>query len=254
MKCTFNYHLSVLNNPSSDKISVGDIKERFLAKGHEVAVHGKTHAALGVTPSANGVRDVLEGRLGLEKEFDRIIRGFAYPDTMKFICGEKYEQIKAYLKEIGVVYARTCFSDFHDVLADGAAFDLPTDWHFWTPTAHHDTKKIFEYIDRFLALDEGKIYRASRHPRLFYIWGHSSEFNNKGNWDHLDEICEKLSGKYDTWYATNIEIYDYVKAYESLVLSADCKRIYNPSLYKLWFSADNVIHSVEPGETIVVDD
>lgn len=254
MKCTFNFHNSVLENPSPEKISFEEINKKILANGHEVAVHGKTHAALGITPSVNGVREVLEGRLGLEKLFNRIIRGFAYPDTMKNISGDKYETIKSYLKEISLVYGRTCFFDFHDILTDSDAFALPEDWYFWVPTAHHDNKKIFDYIEKFMALDEAKIYRASRYPRLFYIWGHSFEFEHKGNWAHFEELCNALSGKEDIWYATNIEIYDYVKAYESLVLSADCTKIYNPTLYEIWFTADNVLYSVKPGETITIND
>ena len=254
IKSTFNYHNSVITNPSPEKISVDEINNLLLDNGHEVAVHGRTHAALGITPSFNAVREVLEGRLTLESEFKRIIRGFAYPDTMKFISGEKYDEIKNYLKSLGIVYARAACTDYRDFLKESDAFTLPEDWHFWMPTAHHDCKNIFEYIDKFLALDETKIYRASRYPRIFYIWGHSSEFESKGHWGHLETLCEKLSGKEDTWYATNIEIFEYVKAYESLFLSADCTKVYNPTLKKIWFTADNILHSVEPGETIVIND
>ena len=80
LKCTFNLNSEFLGLDGTlfrngrtvrhDKIKPEAVKEIY--KGHEVAVHGKTHAALGITPSVNGVRDVLEGRLGLEKEFDRI--------------------------------------------------------------------------------------------------------------------------------------------------------------------------------------
>lgn len=254
IKCTFNLHNSVVTSPSPEKISIEDINDKILDMGHEVAVHGRTHAALGITPSFNAVREVVDGRLCLEKTFDRIIRGFAYPDTMKFISGEKYESIKNYLKELSLVYARIANTDFHDYLKDSDAFLLPEDFYFWIPTAHHDNKKIFEYIDNFLALDETKIYRANRYPRLFYIWGHSSEFESKGHWPHLEALCEKLSGKDDTWYATNMEIHDYVKAYESLVLSADCTKVYNPTLKKIWFTADNVLYSIEPGETLTIND
>ena len=51
----------------------------------------------------------------------------------------------------------------------------------------------------------------------------------------LSEICEKLSGKEDTWYATNIEICNYVNAYKSLVFCADRTTVYNPTLYEIWF-------------------
>lgn len=254
LKCTFNFHNSVVTSPSPEKISIDEINEKILGMGHEVAVHGRTHAALGVTPSFNAVREVVEGRLELERRFDRIIRGFVYPDTMKFITGEKYERIKSYLQEMSLVYARVAVTDYHDYLKDSEGFCLPSDWHFWVPVAHHDNKKIFDYLDSFLALDENKIYRASRHPRIFYIWGHSSEFESKGHWDHLENLCQKLSGKDDTWYATNMEIYEYVKAYESLVLSADCTKVYNPTLQTVWFTADNILHSVKPGETVVIDD
>ena len=62
-----------------------------------------------------------------------------------------------------------------------------------------------------------------------------------------------MSGQEDVWYATNGEIYDYITAYNSLVMSADCTRVYNPTLQKIWFFADGKQYSVAPGETITVD-
>ena len=66
----------------------------------------------------------------------------------------------------------------------------------------------------------------------------------------MEEICCKLSHKEDTWYATNIEIYEYVEAYLSLVFSADSSIIYNPTLKKLWFEIDDVLYTINPGETL----
>ena len=65
------------------------------------------------------------------------------------------------------------------------------------------------------------------------------EFDNNDNWDHLEEICKAISGKEDIWYATNMEICEYVKAYESLSYSADGKLIYNPTLFTIWLIIDN---------------
>lgn len=252
LKATFNYCYEISKNASSEKISFEEIESTILGKGHEVALHGNTHAALGITPSFNAIRDIVNCRLGLEARFDIIIRGFAYPDTMKLISGEKYTAIKSYLKELNLAYARAACRDFHDAPVKTDGFSLPEDFYYWIPTAHHDNENIFEYIDTFLAIDEAKIYRSLRLPRLFFIWGHSFEFENKGRWNHLEELCEKLSGKDDIWYATCMEIYNYTKAYESLVLSADGTKIYNPTLYKIWFVADNVPYSVEPGETVSI--
>ena len=101
-----------------------------------------------------------------------------------------------------------------------------------------------------MKIDLSSEYRASRMPRLFYMWGHSYEFDSDNKWERLDKICKLLSGKEDVWYATNIEIYDYVKAYESLVYSADGNVIYNPTLYTLWFDTDGELGSIKPGETL----
>lgn len=70
------------------------------------------------------------------------------------------------------------------------------------------------------------LYTAVRFPRLFYLWGHSYEFERDNNWELLEQIYEKLSGKSDIWYATNMEIYNYVKAYNSLEYSADGNLVY----------------------------
>ena len=50
------------------------------------------------------------------------------------------------------------------------------------------------------------------------------------------------------WYATNMEVYDYVKAYDNLVFSLDGKTVYNPSAIDVYldYYGYNVI---KPGET-----
>ena len=88
---------------------------------------------------------------------------------------------------------------------------------------------------------------------LFYVWGHSYEFDRNDNWDHLERICEQISGKSDVWYATNMEIYDYVEAYRSLIFSADGLRVYNPTLVKIWFNLDGKDYSIASGETLICE-
>ncbi len=240
MKCTLNICSSLLDRDG--RLTSSDIEERVYAKGHEIANHGARHIALGITDSVTGICDILNCRKELEEKLGKIIRGNAYPDTMKNISGEKYKEINAMLKSVGIVYSRIAGGDNDN-------FDLPTDFHIWMPTAHHDNPKIFEFIDKFSELDDKKLYGALRWPRLFYMWGHSSEF---GTFDRLHEICKKLSGREDTWYATNIEIYDYVKAYESLVFSFDGKTVYNPTLLDIWFDIDRTVYCVKSGETLEI--
>ena len=93
-----------------------------------------------------------------------------------------------------------------------------------------------------------------RGPRLFYIWGHSYEFDNNdgyNSWEHIENLCEKLSGKDGVWYATNIEIYDYIEAYNRLVWSAEGRRVYNPTVIEVFFELNGKqMISVKPGETV----
>ena len=117
------------------------------------------------------------------------------------------------------------------------------------PAAHHNDGPVLELVERFVNYKLPS-WHARREPKLFYLWGHAYEFDEKDNWDRMEEICQKLSGKEDTWYATNIEIYEYVEAYHSLVFSADSTRIYNPTIKKIWFEVDGELYSIEPGQTL----
>ena len=242
-KCTFN-----LNTAVNQALSTEQIKEKFLDRGHEIAVHGAYHIAPGNVRSIVGIRDVLDCRLALEERFGIIVRGMAYPDTgiTRFANNASYENIKQYLTDLGIVYSRT-------LAGDNNSFSLPTDWHAWMPTAHHNNPDIMAYIDEFVNIDTSvNAYCARRTPRLFYIWGHAYEFERNNNWEHLDEICDKLGGHDDIWYATNIEIYEYVNAYNSLVYSADGTIIKNPTLFEIWFDIDGQEYKIMPGETLKI--
>ena len=247
LKATFNF-----NNirPGRHQYSKEEIKEYFLSKGHEIAVHGAHHRANGHTRTIEGIKEVLDCRLELEERCDSIVRGMAYPDTGINLMGNfgTYEQIKNYLTELDIAYART-------LGGDNDSFMLPQDFHAWMPTAHHKNPKILEYVDKFLSLDiSDKMYYARRVPRLLYIWGHSYEFDKDNNWELMEEICSKLAYNDEIWYATNIEIYDYVQAYKSLRYSANSRKVYNPTLYTIWLDVDAKLYSVKPGETICIED
>ena len=242
LKCTFNLIGSrVEKNKDMDN---DFIRREVLAKGHEIANHGYLHKAQDSVTELEGLRDLIDSRLSLEREFGIIVRGMAYPDREinRKKQPQRYADIKQRLREADIVYSRSLNNDNDD-------FMLPDDWYEWMPTAKHTTPKIFEYIDKFLSLDVDSMYEASRFPRLFYIWGHAFEFDRDNNWELLDEIGEKLGGHDDIWYATNMEIYEYVEAYRSLVFSADRSIVYNPTLMTVWFSFDGKLYSIASGET-----
>ena len=95
---------------------------------------------------------------------------------------------------------------------------------------------------------EGKPYR----PQMFYLWGHSYEFESDNNWHVIEKFAEYIGGRDDIWYATNIQIHDYVEAWRSMHISADGRRMYNPSAMPLWVQANHKLYKIESGEEILV--
>lgn len=246
LKGTFNINTDKYLRENTDTVlTIEETKTHILDAGHEVAIHGDHHIAPGVSRPVDAVRDVLDCREKLEDIFDIIIRGMAYPDSgvRRFHNGNNYENVKRMLEDLGVVYSRT-------LGGDNNSFTLPSDWHSWMPTMHHNNPEAFNYIEKFISDDESRARTASRYPRLFYVWGHSYEFDNNNNWDRIEQICEKLAGRDDTWYATNIEIYEYCHAYNSLIWSSSGKTVYNPTLRTVWFDIDSKLYSVASGETL----
>ena len=244
MKCTFN--LCGQHFRADTRISSDDVSNAILLGGHEIGIHGDMHRAEGLVKPIEAITDILNCRLYLEDRYNTIIRGMAYPDSgvIHFENQVNYDVVKNYLKSLDIAYSRT-------IGKDNDSFLLPEDWYCWSPSAHHTNPRIMDYIEKFIKLDlSGKDYCLYRLPRLLFIWGHSHEFENMNNWYLIENICEKLAGRDEIWYATNIEIYNYVTAYHSLVFSANCKIVYNPTLMDVWFDLDGNLICVKSGETL----
>lgn len=246
LKGTFNVNSKFIAKDSNGwHLTKEEIKQNILDKGHEVATHGEYHKANGVIRLVEGIQDVINCRRVLEEEFGMIIRGMAYPDSgiRVFHNQTTMADIATYLKSLDIVYARTLGKN-------NTKFNLPEDWYQWMPTGHHDDSCLLTLVDEFLNLKLNKGPLSMYVPKLFYLWGHAYEFDKNNNWDRIEEICQKLCNKDDIWYATNIEIYEYVQAYNSLIFSADSCIIYNPTVKKIWFVVDDVEYSIEPGQTL----
>jgi hypothetical protein len=101
--------------------------------------------------------------------------------------------------------------------------------------------------DKFLNADNPRNL-----PQLFYLWGHTYEFESNNNWEVIEKFAEKMGGHDDIWYATNMEIYLYVQAYRSLQFSADGNRVFNPSSQTICFNSGGIDVTVAPGETVKI--
>ena len=208
------------------------INEYFQNSGQEIAVHSLTHPFLEQLPGNLVIKEITEDRERLEKQFDTIVRGMAYP------FGTYSDSVVEILKNCGIAYARTVISTFD--------FRMPADWLRLTATCHHKAPELMQLAKKF-AEDE-----VDRAPYLFYLWGHSYEFEADDNWQVIEEFAEYISNRKDVWYATNIQIYEYTKAYEQLVFSADGKRISNPTATDLWLKYDDTICEIKSGSTYTI--
>ena len=163
--------------------------------------------------------------------FHHPVHGMAYPygtinDTVVEIC-----------RLAGIYYARTTVST--------EKFDMPSDWLRLPATCHHKNPRLTELCDQFLSKDvKGK-------PQLFYLWGHSYEFEGDNNWSIIEEFAAKMGQHKEIWYATNMEIYLAQRDFDRLEFSADGNIAYNPNARTVCFADKNgVIYSIVPGETL----
>lgn len=213
------------------KLSWEEAVELYDDPAHEVAAHGLTHPWLSELSSPDIIREITEDRKNLESRFGKIVRGMAFP----FGCYN--DKTLTALKAAGIVYSRTPKSTH--------GFDFPDNWLTLPATCHHNDPELMRLAKSFL--DDP--LRFNR-PKLFYVWGHSYEFDNDDNWNVIEEFCEFIGNRDSVWYATNIEIYDYVHAYYSLATSYDGTIVSNPSAIPVWFTQNGETYKIEPGETL----
>lgn len=218
-----------------------DEEQTFLTfnnQPHEVALHGARHIFLDKVPLAEAAKEVVQNRVYLENKFDRVVRGMAYAYSA---CND---EIADMLRVLGVVYARTTESTH--------TFALPENFLKWHPTCHHGDPELPALVEEFAngsPLNEVK----HRESWLFYVWGHSYEFDDNGNWSIIENLAKRLGGREDIWYATNIQIYEYVQAYKSLVFTIDGERVYNPSAIPVWIELRGRVYKVEPSQSLRFD-
>ena len=198
LKGTFNINSGLLSmenvltyggkSVQHNKINPGELASLY--KGHEVAVHTLTHPMLPSLSEEEIIRQVEGDRLALSELCGYEVVGMAYPGG-----GVNFDLRVADIiaGNTGVKYARTTVPSF--------SFELQKELYVFSPTVHHnDTENCMKAIDEFLSLEADR-------PQLLYIWGHSYEFDFSDNWDFLEEMCRKLSGREDIFYGTNRECF-----------------------------------------------
>jgi len=170
------------------KVNARDVKSIY--QGHEVAAHTLTHPNLCKLEKEEIIRQVEQDRLNLCQLVGYDVCGMAYPgggtNNNEFVA----QTIRNYTN---VKYARTIESTY--------SFDVQNWLYQFKPTVYHmEFDKMFELGESFLDLQADK-------PQVYYIWGHSYEFDIDNIWDRFEEFCKMMSGRDDIFYGTNRQVF-----------------------------------------------
>ena len=213
IKGTFHVNSGLTEDPNR-------LKEEEWAevyKGHEVSCHTVLHPTISRCPIDQVALQILEDRRRLERAVGYPVRGMSYPN------GSYTQEIVDLLPMLGIEYCRVV-GDTHD-------FAMPENFLTWKSTCHHN-HNLLENGKRFTELFK------TQYLYMMYVWGHSFEFPRDNNWELMEEFCRLTGNREDTWYATNIEIVDYMKAGNQLKFTVDGDLVYNPSAVELWIAVD----------------
>lgn len=186
LKCTFN-----LNSECDWKGRIPAEQYAEVYKNHEVAVHTLTHPYLKDLDNDEIVRQIEQDRINLERVVGYPIRGMAYPYGSGMVDDRVLSLVKSKTK---ILYARATKPTYN--------FEIQTELLNFEPTIHHSQfDKLFELAQEFIELKPDS-------PKIFYIWGHTYEFDNDDGiyWEKMEEFCKLISGREDTFYGTNSEV------------------------------------------------
>lgn len=192
MKCTFNINSGLLSHQNNwtyrkaycEHMTAEELKSAL--KGHEIAVHGCKHLDLTTLSAEQKLIELGQDKKELERIFGTKVTGMAYA------YGAFDQQTKQIAKECGLQFARTVKSSH--------SFEKQQDLLAFNPTCHHCDSRLFALGEEFLSLKTDT-------PALFYVWGHSYEFDGDENWSVIEDFCKMMSGREDIIYCTNSEAF-----------------------------------------------
>ncbi len=200
LKGTFNLNSELLGKTTAfthEGVRIVHVKNKpedvkHIYDGHEVAVHTLTHPNLiNVEDDCEILRQVEQDRINLSELAGYEVEGMAYPSG-EINCNDHIADI---IKNNTIIkYART--------VAVTKSFEPSLDLHQYRGTLYHhrDWDMLFDMGKQFLEL-------KAKTPQIFYIWGHSYEFDIfPERWEMFEEFCKMMSGQSDIFYGTNLEV------------------------------------------------
>ena len=199
LKATFNINSELLGRKgmlirenkriAHYKVHASDVRDLY--QGHEVAVHTLTHPRLPDIADDNEViRQVEQDRLNLSQLVGYDVVGMAYP------CGgvNNDDRVAKIIREnTGVKYSRT--------INNTGSFDLQDNLYRFDPTVYHLD------FDKMMQMGNDFINMTPQTPQIFYIWGHTYEFDYVSDYRvKFEEFLKLISNRDDIFYGTNKEV------------------------------------------------
>lgn len=170
-----------------NRVQAADIANIY--KNHEVAVHTLTHPNLTELEDDEIIYQVENDRKKLSSLCGYEVVGMAYP------CGgvNNNDRVAEIIRNnTGVKYART--------ITSSNSFDLQKNLYRFNPTILHlEMDKMFSMAEEFIQSEFNE-------PKIYYIWGHSFEFDIENTWDRFEDFCKLISNREDIFYGTNSEV------------------------------------------------
>lgn len=239
IKGTFNLNSDIIGKVRSmqtenGEVNISTISEEEIThvyKNHEIATHASKHSAL-TGLGSYALQEITSDRVYFEQKLNCMVTGHAYP------FGLYDNDVINMLKSAGISYARTVNSTH--------SFNIPDDFLKWNPTCHHNDDKLMQLAEKFCTQNS-----MFGQPEIFYLWGHAYEFDQFDNWNVIEDFLRYVSEYSDKiWFATNIEIVNYINAYKNLVYSADGKAVFNPSARDIWINKSGEIINIPYGKMV----
>ena len=239
---TFHLNSNKLGLPNY--LNKTEIKELFT--GHEVSVHSANHPFLNTLSKIDIVYEIAEDRKELERLVNYPVRGMAYP------FGNYNDFIVETIKGLGIEYARTVY--------DSYTFNIPENFLQWRPTMHQFAKAYYEpnkpendkkELDLFYQTINTFI--QTKDLALMDIWGHSFELgSDESKWIEAEKFFKMLANNPNIYYAKQIDIVDYINAFNNLKISVDKNKVFNTSSLTIYFKKEGKTYSVLPGKMLII--
>lgn len=225
---TATFHLNGSNYFGKSENELKQIREIY--KNHEISCHTVHHGRPEFIPAPSLVSEILDDRKILERIAGYPVVGMSYPN------GTYNKDTIITAQTCGIIYSRTTDST--------GGFAVPKNFLEWHPTCHQ--RNALSLCAKFL----DNIDSPWTHP-MFYIWGHSFEFDTDDSWKYIETVISTLSNNPKIWYASNIDIVRYFNAQHNLEISTDETIFFNPSSIDVWVikNKEHII-KIPAGETI----